>query len=662
MEISVSDKEKDIILSIGMIVKNEEKVLERCLKSLKPIMEAIPSELIIADTGSTDSTVEIARKYTDNVYSFEWINDFAAARNYTIDHARGQWYLYIDADEYFDADISEIIKFFSVKRNLTEYRSCAVKHRNYTNKDKTDYKEFAVTRFYRILDNGKKIRFQGCIHEVIPLMPPTTMISAIMYHTGYCFESEQIKREKYKRNLELLKKEYDKEPENLRTIAHLIDSSFFEPENKFKYINEGVIIARRNIEAPYANILYVEAVRNYYNKDGYRALQLINEYFSLHKDQNENISTMSIHYLWMSLLFLMKKYDEVCIEFKKYKKLYNDYKNNALDVTDLLYHELPGVVESDYIRANYFAAVSLFELSRCEDVISIIEQFDINTLEDEFFGYSLGLAKDFALMKKNYDLIVNYYKKISLNGSEKRKKSVLTTLETVYSKISDEMSRIAFSKLICDSGIDDCFSELMKITSSQGQYEHKDIIKSFIRHIDEWQGNYYEAVYFALKSLIDIGEAADKMPPVLYKNLLCSAANIHEDFSKAVLEYGTPEEYFTSIKRFSFLVTLNEIAVYCSFRLDDNNRYALCLRFVNLLGDYISNIYNPELLEDEADTEVLPELHRFGYYMQRANRELENGDATAYIKEMRKALESCESMREIVEFMLDQFKKMMKMS
>ena len=61
-----------------MIVKNEEAVLERCLESLKGLFE----EIVIVDTGSTDSTKEIATKYTDKIYDFQWINDFAAARNY----------------------------------------------------------------------------------------------------------------------------------------------------------------------------------------------------------------------------------------------------------------------------------------------------------------------------------------------------------------------------------------------------------------------------------------------------------------------------------------------------------------------------------------------------------------------------------------------------
>ena len=67
-----------VTISVCMIVKNEEAVLERCLDSLNGIAE----EIIIVDTGSTDKTKEIAAKYTDKIYDFTWIHDFSAARNF----------------------------------------------------------------------------------------------------------------------------------------------------------------------------------------------------------------------------------------------------------------------------------------------------------------------------------------------------------------------------------------------------------------------------------------------------------------------------------------------------------------------------------------------------------------------------------------------------
>jgi len=83
-----------------MIVKNEERVLKRCLDSLADLMD----EIIIVDTGSTDKTKEIAQKYTDKIYDFEWINDFSAARNFAFSKASCEYIYTADADEMLDKE------------------------------------------------------------------------------------------------------------------------------------------------------------------------------------------------------------------------------------------------------------------------------------------------------------------------------------------------------------------------------------------------------------------------------------------------------------------------------------------------------------------------------------------------------------------------------
>lgn len=89
-----------ISISLCMIVKNEEKVLARCLDSLSPVMD----EIIIVDTGSTDRTKEIAAKYTDNIYDFAWTGSFADARNYASSLASKEYIYTADADEYLDEE------------------------------------------------------------------------------------------------------------------------------------------------------------------------------------------------------------------------------------------------------------------------------------------------------------------------------------------------------------------------------------------------------------------------------------------------------------------------------------------------------------------------------------------------------------------------------
>lgn len=89
-----------ITISACLIVKNEERHLKRCLDCLDGLMD----EIIIVDTGSTDNTKEIAKAYTEKVYDFEWIDDFAAARNFAISKASKEYIYVADADEVLDQE------------------------------------------------------------------------------------------------------------------------------------------------------------------------------------------------------------------------------------------------------------------------------------------------------------------------------------------------------------------------------------------------------------------------------------------------------------------------------------------------------------------------------------------------------------------------------
>ena len=100
-------------ISVCMIVKNEEKVLARCLDSLAGLWE----ELIIVDTGSTDATKRIAKQYTDKVYDFTWTGNFSDARNFSFSKASCEYIYSADADEVLDQENRE--KFLHLKEALT---------------------------------------------------------------------------------------------------------------------------------------------------------------------------------------------------------------------------------------------------------------------------------------------------------------------------------------------------------------------------------------------------------------------------------------------------------------------------------------------------------------------------------------------------------------
>ena len=93
-------------LSLCMIVKNEEAVLERILKLISEIMD----EILIADTGSSDRTKEIAEQYTSQVFDFAWCDDFSAARNFLVKKVRTDYWMWLDADDVLNEENLEKMK------------------------------------------------------------------------------------------------------------------------------------------------------------------------------------------------------------------------------------------------------------------------------------------------------------------------------------------------------------------------------------------------------------------------------------------------------------------------------------------------------------------------------------------------------------------------
>jgi glycosyltransferase involved in cell wall biosynthesis len=190
------------LLSLCMIVKNEEKVLQRCLDSVYGIVD----EIIIVDTGSTDSTKEIALKYVDKVYEFEWTNSFADARNYAQKWAKGEWILVLDADEYVDREsLKEVITILkNTKKHIDGYD---VTIYNFVGMRADRIIQHRNTRIYR---NTPNICYFRSIHEQLKKNEKedliTEMIPLIIYHSGYMFQTVKEKN-KNDRNAKLLDKE-----------------------------------------------------------------------------------------------------------------------------------------------------------------------------------------------------------------------------------------------------------------------------------------------------------------------------------------------------------------------------------------------------------------------------------------------------------------------
>lgn len=658
VKIKSSEHKNEIMLSIGMIVKNEEKVLRRCLESLKPLMAAVPSELIIADTGSDDNTIEIAKEYTDNVYSIEWKNDFSYARNTTVEKAKGLWYMHIDADEYLDSDINEIISFFHIPELYNHYRTVEIPVRNYSNEAKTRYADCVLARFHRLVD--KSVRFEGSVHEAISINNPVGEFSVILHHTGYCYSSAQQQADKKDRNMKLMREEYKKNSTDLRMLCFLIDGSILNKDEAEKYISEAIEIAKHNRTHLYSNIVFMQAIDYYRDYKPEYALKLYDEYYSDVNDRDNYVASVGIKMLKADTLASLSRFEEASKIYDEYFELYYRYKANQLNNNDYTTHFVYGLTDSEYISCICTQALCLDKMKQYQKAQDCLSKINISDLKNEDYTKFLGVVRKLGINNNDYNLLAQYYRKANDTKDSNKSSLSLYMLESAYYSLNSDAERYKFAKSVVESKVTGKYVDLMEIVLENEENVRNDKLVKLFQDIDNWKEGYNEAIYLAIKNKIDISEHVLKMETSQFREKMQVLAEKHDDFAQYVFEYGVPHTFTNSIKQFYWILSAYEKAVSRSFKLNDDTKYKLYLCYISLLSDYVCNIYNPELLNDE-DVEVIPPLHKFGYFMGKAQKALKNGDSVGYIRTMKSALKSCESMKDLVEFMLHRFQKSIEM-
>ena len=205
-------------LTISLLISDRLDTIPRCLDSLRPILEAIPSELILIDTSKNPEVNTLLKTYTDKVYEFEWCNDFAKARNEGVRRAQGEWFMFLDDDEWF-VDTQPIIDFFQ----SGEYKGYNLVHyqiRNFENIEYTIYSDCWVSRLMR-LEEG--VGFVGKIHEYFDVHEGFEKnLYAMAYHSGYIFDTEEKRLARAKRNIPLLEEMLEESPDQIRWMVQLI--------------------------------------------------------------------------------------------------------------------------------------------------------------------------------------------------------------------------------------------------------------------------------------------------------------------------------------------------------------------------------------------------------------------------------------------------------
>jgi len=435
-----TNKTQRIILSISLLVSNRKEQVRRTLESLEHLRNEIESELIVVDTvgeENSDGSLAIAKEYADKVIHFSWCNDFSAARNAGLSVASGEWFLYLDDDEWFE-DTTELIQFFKSGEYKKYDRGWYVQ-RNYTSKNGTGYEDAYVDRMCcRMPDT----RFCGKIHEyILPLGERIKKFSAYVHHYGYIFETQEEKERHSERNISLLEQTLKENPEDFRMAGQLVQEYVVMKrwEEAAKLCKSMVSGERADNLDMFAQYLLVMRFRiEIYQENWAMAEEIYLEY------QEKGMLNKLPNFVCLIEMIQIKEHQEQYETVLRYVKSFFEQRKNLIEaknyyteqaVFDFLDY-LSDKKERDVIDTGIHA---IAKTGNCEMAKELLDRVDWLNEEELAYGPICWLVELYEKVRKE-ELFYPYAEMVMQNKKLKGKFAIL--LKNMLQKIQNERTSL----------------------------------------------------------------------------------------------------------------------------------------------------------------------------------------------------------------------------
>ncbi len=657
--------------SIGIIFKNEIRCLERCMKSLQPLREAVPCELVMADTGSTDGSREVAEKYADILFDFPWIDDFAAARNAVMDRCSGRWYLSIDADEWLAEDIAELTGLARLKKIPKDY--IGVKIRNYRSPalEKSDnYLDFLGIRMAR-LSTG--VRYEGCIHETWR-DPKTGILDVIplgntwLYHDGYVYENTALQAAKRERNMTLLRKKLEEDPENLKTLTECVDSTKNEDKDA------SAEYAKRSLEGldkkwKSWDRLGAVIYRNAVSVATLNELPEIEEWISqaFERFPDAIFTTVDVAYYAFVHYWDKKDYRQVIHWGTVYLKGVDNYRAGKYLASDLARGVLENVSPFGERKLLAMLPQAYLEIGEPEKAYALFNRIQGQEMDDlkqvELCTLELIRLHRTAMLDTP-PLMAAFWEQVNQplpdeKMAERRREMLLRTATPAFSAKyhSEELGRDDF--LRHGRGVFSALEGRCSLGTAAAILETNDPeeLEKLLRTVENWDELPIAAVEHALLEGAPFPVLGKPMKIEEMDELAGRMGRKDGPLAGlAILAAGNGLEDWQSLAWFRALALA---AVKSCDWTDGQQGMALCRAFAKIEGAFLPKYYADDLLCDE-NIHLLPPMHRFGWYCGKAFWALDAGDSATYVRLLRQGLESCTEAKLIVEFLLKQLEESQK--
>lgn len=658
---NVKNNKKKIELSIGLIVKNEERCLEKCLKALKPLRDAIECEVVIADTGSTDKTKEIASKYADVLFDFKWIDDFSAARNAVLDKCSGRWYMAIDADEYMDeSSVNELSSF--LKSELSKKMEfCYIVINNYTNKtDLSQYSSFYALRMAKV---SKKVRYFGKIHECMAndsISESYALKDVVFWHDGYLNIKKNAEKNKEKRNIQLIKQEIKEDPDNILRYIQVIESSNSQ-HDKYEYVKKAIDLVEKKVDGYqlYAKVVYCHAVKIAYAYNYPELASWVSTCFERYSDSL--YTRVDVNYILTK--YSMKKHD-----YQDAVRHANDYTNAIPDISErnalsdtclsvLMYSQkkdqesiLIDMAEAYAKLGEYNKSKQILKEHSFENISLDISDKWINVL------WTLWDKIDISDIFNDALDYIDLENKENIDKNAADKKGIFNkNIERQFideDSIIDEEQKLPYSFI---AKFDRCeYSCSSKIMIS----DDVDEIKQLSSNINKWDNVPAIVLYKLFKLKIEFPDSFYEMSNDNLNSSAIKIINMSKDMvENTVLEYlqknmNTENKYAKHIL-FNYYLSLGQLATTDWEDIDDNSYYDdISNIYKRYSTDFLKLYYNENLLCEEM-IDILPGMHGFAWTLIKYYEAFDNNQLKQAIHFLKKSLKLAPNMKQLIKYLTD---------
>ena len=676
------------LLSIGMIFKNELRCIERCMKSLQPLRDAIPCELVMSDTGSDDGSREIAERYADEVFDFPWINDFAAARNAVMDRCTGKWYLSIDCDEWLDEDISEIVSFLQKKKEV-DFGFVTIRNYRSSKLEKSqDFADFSALRLVR-MSTGE--RYHRAIHESWTYYEPVEWLThTVLHHDGYVYVDSTVEKRKSSRNMTLLRRELKENPDSLLILSQCIKSGR-DDVDYVQYIRHAVALVqdRKDQWLTLGPSILSCAVEMAYARE----MPELQEWIAYaEKEFPSRLSTLvDLQHSAFRAAYDQQNWIEAIRHGELYRKGIKNLRSKHLGQTvkiELSYGTLTyGTPYWEHILLTGLAD-AYYQNGQAEKALTILETLDGTELELKQLQNIL-VVLCYIHAGTTIDVLpvlTAFYNQIEQNKpNEQRKKARLTAFNAIAvgaftpeyqieEKNHHGYHRPAYTAFRCLA--EQCEAGraatiLMTVDP--------DEIRTWLSKVEDWQAFPIEALEHALQVGV-VFPLEEKPLPIEVLDGLAARLTHNENSTRQIVLALSDDEEYSSLQSLFWAQSL-ALAALGSFdwslgknhapvskfacpekkeeldeRPEDTPETGLALlrRFAQIESTVLPLLYTPQALAEE-NAALLPPMHRWGLYCALALNALDSGNPQEYLAILRKGLKACPGEKDMVQFLLDRF-------